>query len=47
MFSSKFNVGWSSFEKIGAVAVKLASNAALFASTVRNNHAPTPIHNKT
>jgi hypothetical protein len=33
--------------KVGAVVVKLVSNAALFASTVRDNHAPTPLHNKT
>jgi phosphoribosylcarboxyaminoimidazole (NCAIR) mutase len=33
--------------EVAAVAVKLASNAALFATTVRDNHAPTPLNNKT
>jgi hypothetical protein len=33
--------------EVGAVAVKLASTATLFATTVRDNHAPTPPHKKT
>jgi hypothetical protein len=33
--------------EIGAVAVKLASIAALFAITVTDNHASTPLNKKT
>jgi hypothetical protein len=33
--------------EVGAVAVTLASNAALFVTTLRENHAPTPLYKKT